>query len=123
MLDNDLLTFIRGSIRSVWALELLLFLRKQAPRAVGAEELVRELRATAGLVSTCVKQLEASGLVACEKGGCRYAPASPALEALSTALEQLYRERPVAVIDAIMSSPSDRLKNFADAFRFKEKDE
>lgn len=123
-MDTDLQTFIRGSIQSIWALELLLHLRKRAPQPAAQADLVRDLRATRQLVETCVKQLQAAGLVACEEGGrCRYAPATPALEALAAQLESVYRERPLAVTEVIVSSPSERLKSFADAFRLKPKDE
>jgi len=124
VLDDDLLSFIRGSIRSTWALELLLLLRRQAPRACAPEELVRELRATPLLISGCIEQLQNTGLVACDLGGvCRYAPASPALDQLCAQLARVYEERPVAVVNAIVASPNDRLKTFADAFRFTKKDE
>lgn len=123
-LEADLQTFIRSSIKSVWALELLLLLRKRAPNAAARDDLVRDLRATRQLVDTCITQLQAAGLVACEEGGqCRYAPAAPAMGALADQLEQAYRERPLGVMEIIVSSPNDRLKTFADAFRLKPKDE
>ncbi len=85
--------------------------------------MARELRGTETLVSKCAPQLEAAGLIASEQGFYRFAPASPALQELCALLEIEYRERPVAVVDAIVSTPNDRLTSFADAFRFKEKDE
>lgn len=123
VLSPDLLAFIRSSLRSVWALELLLLLRRQAPRALSVDAMARELRGTETLVSRFLPQLEAAGLIASEQGAYRFAPASPALQELCALLELEYRERPVAVVDAIVSTPNDHLRNFADAFRFKEKDE
>lgn len=124
MLDDDLLTFVRASIRSTWALETLLLLRKQAPAPAAAEALVLSLRATPALVSNCLNQLQDAGLVVRDTDGSwRYAPAAPALDRLAQELEQTYAERPVTVINAIVASPSDRLKNFSDAFRFPKKDE
>jgi hypothetical protein len=123
VLDADLLSFIRGSIRSTWALELLLLARKQQ-RLLQPQELVLELRATPLLIETCLQQLQAAGLIACEEnGGCRYAPASPALDQICEQLAAAYAERPVAVVNAIVRSPSDRLRDFADAFRFTKKEE
>jgi hypothetical protein len=124
VLDQELLAFVRASIRSTWALELLLMLRKTAPQDYAADELVRALRATPTLISTCLDQLQRSGLVVCEEPGrWRYAPAAPALDLLTEKLGLEYGERPVAVISAIVASPNDRLKNFSDAFRFPKKDD
>ncbi len=124
MLDASLLNFLRSSIRSTWALELLLLLRKNAPQAFSPSELVLELRATRSLISACIAQLQSVGLVACDEArGCVYAPASPALAQASDALARAYEERPVAVITAIVATPNERLKSFADAFRFTKKDD
>lgn len=124
MISDDLLSFIRASIRSTWALELLLLMRKQAPQASAPEELVRALRSTGTLINTCLEQLQQTGLVIREDSGAwRYAPAAPALDQLTAELEAAYAERPVAVINAIMTTPSDRLRSFADAFRFPKKDD
>jgi DNA-binding IclR family transcriptional regulator len=124
VISDDLLSFIRASIRSTWALELLLLMRKQAPRAASVEELVLALRATPTLVSVCLDQLQTAGLVVREEDGAwRYAPAAPALDQLAAELEAAYAERPVSIVNAIMNTPSDRLKSFADAFRFPKKDD
>jgi hypothetical protein len=124
VLDDELLTFIRGAFRSTWALELLLLMRGEAQRAFAADDLVLALRATPGLINGCLRQLQQAGLVASEESGAwRYAPASPALEQLSERLQAAYSERPVAVITAIVDQPSNRLRSFSDAFRFPRKDE
>jgi len=121
-MDEDLASFVKASIRSTWALELLLLMQKQQEQEFAAEELVRALRGSATLVSNCLAQLQNAGLlVADEAGNWRYAPASVALEELVDKLGRAYAERPLAVIDAILGSPDDRLKSFADAFRFPKK--
>ena len=118
MLDEDLLSFIQGSIPSVWALEVLLLLRRTADRSWNAAELALELRANERLVGDQLASLQTAGLVACD-GGCRYQPAAPALDALCGRLETAYRERSGQVIKAIMAGPNDKLQIFADAFRFR----
>lgn len=124
MLDADLLSFIRGSIRSTWALELLLLLRRESERTHSQDELVRALRGTPLLIKTCVEQLQNAGVLACEANeSCRYSPASPAVADICEKLARVYGERPLAVINAIVASPNDRLQNFADAFRFTKKDD
>lgn len=123
VLESQLVDFIRSSIRSVWTLELLVLLRRCSPATMTLEQAARELRGTETLVAKCVPQLEAAGLIVHEGKAVKFAPASPALQELSALLEMEYRERPVAVVDAIVSGQSDRLRALSDAFRFKENDE
>ena len=124
MISDDLLSFIRASIRSTWALELLLLMRKQAPQASAPDELVRALRSTSTLITTCLEQLQQAGLIVREDSGLwRYAPAAPSLDQLTEQLAAAYAERPVAIINAIVTTPNDRLKSFADAFRLPKKDD
>ena len=119
MIDQDLLTFIHSSVRSVWALELLLLMRRERERVWTAEALARELRANERLVGDVLGDFQTSGLVAPQEDGFAYAPAAPALGALCDRLEAVYRERPVSVVNAIMAAPKDKLQIFADAFRFR----
>lgn len=116
--NQDLLDFIRDTIKSVWALEMLLALRRHGERAWTADELVGELRASLTLVKGNLAVFEAAGLVLQEDDRFRYAPASAWLESLCAELEAVYRERPVTVINAIVS-PSDKLRDLANAFRLK----
>jgi hypothetical protein len=119
--DPDLEAFVRGSIRSVWALELMLLLRGAPGRAWTEAELVRELRGSPTIAAEALDGLQAGGLVArLEDGRVSYAPIAPALGALADRLAAAYRERPGRVIRAIAGTPSDRLQSFADAFRFRE---
>lgn len=117
--DQDLLTFIREHIRSVWALELLLLLKRDPERRWTPDELVRELRASGPLIANTLEALQRAGLTACEEDGrCRYAPAAGVLDRLANELEANYRERPVALINVI-ASPPDKLQSLADAFRIR----
>jgi hypothetical protein len=119
--DPDLEAFVRSSIRSVWALELLLALRAAPERAWSVDELVRELRGSPTLAADALEALQAGGLVARhEDGRVAYAPVSSVVAGFADQLAALYRERPGRVIRAIVSSPRDKLQSFADAFRFKE---
>jgi hypothetical protein len=119
VIESELLTFVRASIRSVWNVELLLWLFGAQHRAWAAEELVRGLRASGAVVNDGLSTLETAGLVSSnDEGGYRYAPASAAFDRLTRELDALYRERPLAVTEAIFSS-DDKLRTFADAFRLK----
>ena len=117
--DPDLAAFVRDYVRSVWALELLLLLRRDPARWWAPEALVRELRASTGLVADNLRLFEKGGLaVRDEAGSFRYAPASPVVDAFCGRLEEAYRTKPVTVINLIASQP-DQLRSLADAFRFK----
>lgn len=117
--DQDLFGFIREQLRSVWALELLLLMRRKADRSWTPQELVEELRASHALVSDNLAGFERAGLVVADDEG-RYAfsPASPLLRSLCDQLDAAYRERPVTVINAIVAPP-DKLQALADAFRIR----
>lgn len=121
MLDNDVVSFIKASIRSTWALELLLLMRAKADVAFTVDELVRALRASPTLIASCLEQLQRAGLALGSGETWRYAPAAPALDELVEKLERAYAERPVAIINTIVGTPNDRLKSFSDAFKFPRK--
>ncbi|WP_293677669.1 hypothetical protein [uncultured Phenylobacterium sp.] len=115
--DLDLVTFIRRSIPSVWALDVLLLVRRAPARSWSPHELVGELRASDAVVTGVLDGLQREGLVAQgEDGRFRFAPAGELLEELTVALAHAYAERPVAVINAIVSTEA-KLQTLADAFR------
>jgi len=117
--DPDLATFIRDQFRSVWALELLLFL-KSNPGAWSGEQLVTALRASEAIIANSVAILLAGGLIVRgEDGRASYAPATADLEQLITETEALYARKPDAVRRLIVSSATGGLSAFADAFRLR----
>jgi hypothetical protein len=121
MLDPQLIDFVRKSLGSIWALEVLLFIRRRAPDPVTVEEIDRELRATPYLVRRIVDQLTHEHLVTREVGNLvKFDAGTPELERLCALLETVTRERPIGLRDAIVGSSGAKLRNFADAFRFKD---
>ncbi|HEY1753184.1 MAG TPA: hypothetical protein VGG29_18145 [Caulobacteraceae bacterium] len=114
--DLALLGFIQRSIRSVWALQLLLLMRETPARLWSSSELVGELRASEAVVSGVLAGFERDGLVA--RGPAdrvRFAPRIQQIDDLCDALAQAYRERPVTVVNAIVSN--EGLAKLAEAFR------
>ena len=118
-IPDTILSFIRGSITSVWALELLLFLKTREATAWKVEQLVRELRGSSPLIADLLISLHRSGLVEQDGDAYRYSPANDDLSGLVDQLERLSTERPFAVRNAILAAPHDRVQVFADAFRIK----
>lgn len=119
-MDKELTDFIQSSFKSVWALELVMFLRGHQDRGWTEQELVLELRGSLPAVSQALKSLDIAGLVTVDADGlCRYAPASPVLDRLAEKLEAAHRDKPFAVHRAIMTAPNEKLYTLADAFKLK----
>ncbi len=117
---TELQGFIRSTFRSVWSLELLIYLRKAKDRSWGQDELVAGLRASHSIVAQSVDSLLAAGLVATEgEGNVRYLPASADLDRRAEEAEAFYARSPDAVRRLIVMAASDGLSAFADAFRLR----
>jgi hypothetical protein len=116
--SDDLQRFIGSSFRSIWALELLLVLKRERrvwPRA----ELVSTLRASELVVSKALDGLVAAGLASVDEGGASYMPVNDDVAAHVDELEKLYAARPDAVRRAIISATASGATAFADAFRLR----
>ena len=118
--EHDLNPFIRSNFRSVWSLELMLFLLKNRDRAWSRPDLVAALRGSDSVVGHGLDTLLASGLIATEAdGSARFAPANPDLERLAIGTAELYARTPDAVRRTIVLSGNTGIAAFADAFRLR----
>ena len=118
--EEDVLDFAGASFRSVWALELLLTLRRSTERSWAAGEIIKELRSSQVVVIEALNNLMAAGLVVQEDTGAyRYAAAGPNDEIIGE-LERLYAVKPTSVMRKIVTSPNTKLQILSDAFRIKE---
>ena len=114
--NPDLAAFIGDNFHSVWALEILLFLKNNPSTAWRRDSLVEALRASDLVVTKGLDTLQAGGLVVSENdGSARYSPASAHLRHLVDQTELLYAKKPDAVRRLIVSSTG--LSAFADSFR------
>jgi hypothetical protein len=121
--DEDVLRFIAATFPSVWALELLLALKRER-RPWTSEQLVTTLRASDLVVSKALDALIAAGTASVDEQGAVYLPVNAAVESCVEQVEQLYRSRPNAVRRTIISAASSSATAFADAFRLrKDKDD
>ena len=109
-------------MRSIWALEVLLLLKRRAPAALTPDEIVAALRASHTLINRIIDELAAQHLVTRDPGGGVRFECDPGMAKLCDALALAAQDRPIALRDAIVSSPNDKLRNFSDAFRLKGKD-
>jgi DNA-binding IclR family transcriptional regulator len=120
MLPQHVDRFLRGSLRSVWELELLLLLRAQRSRSWTADELVHDLRASMAIVGTALGTLQRLRLIErAADESYRYAPVTPELDQLVSDTAAAFASSPSSVTEAILSAPSSSIRIFADAFKIK----
>jgi len=116
--EDDVLRFVAASFPSVWALELLLALKRER-RPWSREEPVATLRASELVVSRALEALAAAGLASFEDGGAIYLPVNADVDRLVEQVEQTYRTRPNAVRRAIIAASASSATAFADAFKLR----
>jgi hypothetical protein len=116
---DDLTSFITSSFRSVWALELLLLLKRKAT-AIASEDLVAHMRASSSVVENAQRELVSAGLAIVEGEGVRYMPVSQQVAALVDQAEELYATSPDRVRRRIVASANPGLAAFSSAFRLKD---
>ena len=108
MTEDDLLAFIATSIGSIWALELLLVLRRDPDRGWAPPSLVHELRSSPNIVEDALGKLRKAGLMEEDGAGMyRYRAASPQLDRLASEVEEAYATRPTTVINAMVRPRGD----------------
>jgi hypothetical protein len=119
--EDDVLAFIANSIGSVWALELLLLLKRDTGRGWEAEALVRELRSSPVVIAEALGRLQNAGLVM-QRGPrtFQYHAASPLLDDVASEIVKVYAIKPMTVIRAIVDPRTDKLRAFSDAFKLKD---
>jgi hypothetical protein len=117
--EDDVLAFVRDAIRSIWTLELLVLMQRDADRAWRAEEIATTLRANMRVALEGLTALERVALVQVDGNGLvRYRPASPMLAETVRQVVELYARKPLAVVKTIHASPTGKIQTLADAFRF-----
>jgi len=116
--DEDVLRFIAASFPSVWALELLLALRRER-RLWTRAELIATLRASDLVVSRAVEGLVAAGLASIEDDGVIYLPVSTDIDGCVERAEQMYASHPNIVRRAIIGASVSGATAFADAFKLR----
>ncbi|HEV2746181.1 MAG TPA: hypothetical protein VGW34_02660 [Allosphingosinicella sp.] len=117
---QEVSSFIRATFRSVWALELLLYLRNNSGRSWSQAEMVAGLRSSDLVVVQSTDSLGAAGLILLEEdGAARYRPASGELDRLVEGTQALYAKSPDAVRRMIIAAANGGLTAFADSFRLR----
>ena len=118
-IPTDVADFLAQHIDSVVRLEVLLLLAARAQTPLSAEEIARELRIDQDWTQSALSALAAAGILEGIEPGFRYAPRSPELDRTIRSLAKVYADRRVRVITLIFSRPTDPIRQFSEAFRFK----
>jgi hypothetical protein len=119
--EDDVLTFIRAHVRSVYTLEVLLLINRDRDRRWHLGELVHELRSSSTAVSDALNRLSKTGFVSENPAGIfSFAPKSPEHERMAAEIVNAYTNKPMTVVKAIMAQPDEKLRAFSDAFKLKE---
>ena len=116
--DEEVLRFIAATFPSVWALELLLALKRER-RPWKSQELVATLRASELVVSKALDALIAAGTASVDDQGAVYAPVNSDVDHCVEQTELLYRSRPNKVRRAIIAAATGSATAFADAFKLR----
>jgi hypothetical protein len=114
--------FIADHVESLAQLETLLLMRAERERVLDCDDLAKRLYIRGDDCAKILGTLEAKRFVrrsAADPAQFQYQPADAAVDALIEELGTAYQERRVAVITQIYSKPIDKVRTFADAFRFR----
>ncbi len=118
--NPHLAKFIQTQFPSIWALDVLMFLRHHSSASWTQERLVVDLRASSVIISNALHCLQAGGLVEInEHAEARYAAATEELDQLVTEVTDLYKHKPSAVRSLIINSYSGALSAFSESFNFR----
>ena len=119
VIPEDVSTFIRASVRSIWGLEALLLLRSAPDQTWSPEGLSAALRGAVPLMHGILDGFVKAGIAQRrEEGGYYYAPNSDRASVIDK-LAKLNAEFPLAVAKAIVLAPNDKVQTFVDAFKIK----
>lgn len=121
MNEDEVLAFVHTDIGSVWAVELLIFLKGHSDRAWEINDLVLTLRSSSMAVAQAIARLRTAGFVNEKSPGTYcFEPRSSRHLEMAAAIEKLSAQKPMTLAKAIAEIPNEKLRNFSDAFKFRE---
>jgi len=126
LIPDDVKWFIIEKIDSVAELEGLLLLRRKREVEWTAETLSQELytnREQAGKVLTALHLLDFLAITGNKILKYQYQPVSSELATLADRIDEVYSKYLIPVTNLIHSKPQNKVQKFADAFRFRKKED
>lgn len=123
---EDIRRFLLTRIASVEQLEILRVLGESPSRELTDDEMQRLAQVSADSIQSHLQVMNECGLIRCRTEGstvlCRYGPHSAELESNVQRLLEFYRRFPVTMIRLVYKRSTTSLGDFADAFRFRNKE-
>jgi hypothetical protein len=116
---DDVKQFINEHVESLAQLEVLLLIRAAADRAWTAQAIAGKLSIMPEMSATLLGDLVRRGFATKDQQRFQYRSSGEVTDRLIDCLARLYVERRVAVTTEIYSKPLNKVKTFADAFRFR----
>lgn len=118
-ISQELKTFIKEQIHSVFSLEVLLLLHREQSRSFTASEVANELGIEID-VAQQLSELKSANLLGTTSAGIPkyyYAPANKELALIVDKLSVAYSKQRVPILSLILAEHPDRIRGFAEAFR------
>ena len=113
-------SFIAGSFRSVWALELLKFLADHPSAFFTSPQLIEALRASEAVIAQGIGKLTAAGLAVVDgEGRVALAEGTSEQRKLIGSAIDFYNKSPDKVRRLIIAQSTPGVTAFADAFRLR----
>ena len=124
---EDVRQFLRSCISSVEQLEILRVMGEDRTREWSAREICEKAQVSAESCQAHLEALHEHGILRVERTASRiyfqFGPTTAELEQKVRRLLELYRQRPVTMIRMVYERPASSLRDFADAFRLRKKEE
>lgn len=119
-IPQEIRDFLNDCIESVSQLELLFLIYEQKTNIWTAESISKEMRTHASMAQKQMEVLVHKGILKKENEHTfSYAPVKDITDERVKQLYHLYHVKPVSIVTYIYTKPEDKLKGFADAFKFK----
>lgn len=119
-LTPGLRQFIAQHVRTVEQVEILCLLSSSQGKSWSVAEVFRAIQSSEKSVGDCLEGFRKNDLLTSEPDRrYRVAPKTEQLAKLVSELATAYRERRVAVVEAIYGKPSDTIQDFANAFKLR----
>jgi hypothetical protein len=126
-ITEDVRAFIAEYIDSVEQLEILLLLRRTAPKEWSATAVSQELYISPESAARRLEEFHRAGICSMKQASPEplywYNPNLREMDMTIGRLASTYEERRVRVINLIFSRPVDHIRSFADAFRIRKNED